>query len=339
MGNRSDGRELRIAYVCAGGKRLGLGHISRGRALLARCTGRLIVGDGMEELSSLFPDLPLDPWSTREEPFGPEDSSADVIVVDDYELPEEWIASVSVRAPVALVDDWKRPESAAHVVINPNIGATSRYYASRSADSCLCGPLFAMIRPEVVSVGAGRRARPGSVLVSLGGGDSPVDLNTLLSGLRTRAGRLVRSIDVVLGPASTFDATEVLVTQGVPVAVHRGPEDYASLCAESEVVVCSASTTSHEMAYLGVAFVPVVTAENQERIGRGWDEAGVAPYVSMHDPEYPEDVGRQVHSLLRDEVARKSRAAKGPGLVDGRGPDRVLRTLTALAERFGGHPA
>ena len=340
MGKGTGGRKLRIAYVCDGGKRLGLGHISRGRALLAKCTGHLVVGTGIDEVSSLFPHLPLVRWSTPDEPFAPEDITADVVVVDDYDLPEEWVAAISDRAPVAVVDDWKRPDSAAHVVINPNVGAVPQFYASSAADVRLCGARFSLIRPEVTAAGIGRQTRPGSVLVTLGGGNSTADLAALVSGLEAHGGSLVRSMDVVLGPASTLDGRLVRHTVGeIAVTVHRGPEDFATLCAESEVVVCSASTTSHEMAYLGVAFAPVVTADNQERIARGWEEAGVAPYLSVQDPDFPENIGREVHSLLRDVTSRTTRAARGRRAVDGRGPDRVMRALTAQAERFGRRPA
>jgi hypothetical protein len=84
------------------------------------------------------------------------------------------------------------------------------------------------------------------------------------------------------------------------------------------------------MAYLGVAFVPVVTVENQERIGWGWEEVGLAPYLSIEDAGFAGRLGEQVAWLLANPAERRRRMALGRALVDGNGAERVLRALSRL---------
>ena len=331
MGDKTR-QDLRIAYVCDGGAKLGLGHISRGRALLSRAGGRLIVGTGADVVASVVPDIAIAPWLASDRPLEPEELPESVVVVDHYGLSEEWIEEVRAHRPVAVVDDWLRPHTAADLVINPNVGAEATFYEGASAASCLCGASFALLRPELATTApaSGASDVSGRVLLTLGGGDNALALHVAIDLLLARTAARVRRLDVVLGPASSSDQVIPKSEGPVPVVVHQAPDDFVALCRSAAVVVCSASTTSHEMAYLGVAFVPVVTVANQERIGRGWEEVGLAPYVSIDDPRFAERLGEQVDRLVADADERRRRISLGRSLVDGNGAERVLSALSRL---------
>ena len=339
MGDKTR-QDLRIAYVCDGGAKLGLGHISRGRALLSRAAGRLIVGAGADIVASLVPDTAIAPWLAPDRPLDPEELPESVVVVDHYGLSEEWIGEVRAHRPVAVVDDWMRPQTDADLVINPNVGAEATFYEDASPADCLCGASYALLRPELAtSAGAsGASAASGRVLLTLGGGDNALALPVAVDILRARTAA-VRGVEVVLGPASSPDQVIPESEGPVPVVLHKAPVDFVALCRSAAVVVCSASTTSHEMAYLGVAFVPVVTVANQKRIGRGWDEVGLAPYVSIDDPGFAERLAEQVGRLVADPDERQRRISLGRTLVDGNGVERVRRALSGLVPGGAGRDA
>jgi spore coat polysaccharide biosynthesis predicted glycosyltransferase SpsG len=271
----------------------------------------------------LSPDRPLDPASVTES----------VVVVDHYGLTDDWIAEVGAHLPVAVVDDWMRPRAAAGLVINPNVGAAPAFYDA-SPERCLCGADYALIRPDLNrSVDPVSDGAPGSgrVLLTLGGGDSALSLATAIDAVLAGGASRISNLEVVLGPASSIEPTPRESEVSVPVAVHRAPADFSALCRSADLVVCGASTTSHEMAYLGVAFVPVVTVANQERIGRGWEEVGLAPYLSTEDIGFAGRLGEQVAWMLASPAERRRRIALGRALVDGKGAERVLRALSRLA--------
>ena len=135
---------------------------------------------------------------------------------------------------------------------------------------------------------------------------------------------------MVIGPASASELPTVDSRARDFVVMHHGAPHFADLCASAEIVVCPASTTSHEMAYLGVAFIPVVTVENQVRTGIGWEEAGMGSYLSSADPRLADRIGEEVSRLLGDGRARLARVSRGRRIVDGLGAQRITQSLGVL---------
>ena len=317
---------LRVAYICDGGPKLGLGHINRGRALLQATPGYLVVGGGKAQLTQQLQGVEWVPWSSQATPFAPDAVPDALVVVDNYEIPERWIAALAQHTTVVVVDDWRRPNTAAHWVVNPNVGARSNFYSGPPLSRRLCGSRYALIRPGL-STCTPLSPDVGRVLVTLGGGDPSLPVPVVVEAIVSHARGLLRRIDVVLGPVSSGELPKIDSSARDLVVIHRGAANFAELCASAEIVVCPASTTSHEMAYLGVAFIPVVTVGNQVRTGMGWQEAGMGSYLTSDDPRVPDRIGEEVSRLLGDRPSRLTRVSRGRRIVDGNGAHRIIQSL------------
>lgn len=268
---------MRVGYVCRAGGRFGWGHVHRGLALLERLDARseLVVGSGFAEVKQSKHSFSARAWLSEEEPVDPGDF--DVIIADDYDLPFEWLESTSERVCTYVVDDWMRTKVHVTGFINPNIGALRSDYTFIEARQLLLGSAYAFMRSEVreIAVTPRRRRFDNHLLVTLGGSDPEGRTAEVVDALSGTAWfRAGGRITAVLGASYTARIPAVGHTPE-RLSVVRNPEDYLRRCREADLVICSASTVSYEMALMGVPFIPLAFVDNQRMILERWADAGV----------------------------------------------------------------
>ncbi len=337
---------MRVAYVCEGAGTLGWGHLGRAYALWEAAPEEVtvVVGRGLAEFQAWSRQrgsrVTIAPWQSAGRPLEPGGGGGaaawDVVVVDDYFLPDEWIARVSADAPTVIVDDWMRRAVRAAALLNPNLGASPQDYAGSEVGVWLLGAEYAMIRRAV------RDARPAPVgdpvdglhvLVTLGGSDPGGHAPAIVERLTQLAwyGRGGR-VTVVLG--SSYGGPEP--GPGERVSVLRDPRDFVDCCAAADLVICGAGTTSYELALLGRPFIPVALVENQARVAAAWAERGVGRGLTVWQDRWLSALGEDVERLATDHAARARVARAVSRIVDGRGVERVLG---AIRRAGGGGPA
>lgn len=329
---------MRLGLICEGGRSVGWGHVSRCRALLEKRPrdAALIVGAGFDEVESCAARegvaFAVRSWHTPTEPLADVSRDYDVLIVDHYTLAKEWIARQTTRCPVFIIDDWMRSPLSATGMINPNAGATRDDYDGFAVEEVLAGPAYCLLREAVISARCAVHGdkRDDSVLLTFGGSDPNGRTASAVEAL-TRGDWYVDGgcLTVVLGssyrgpepwgdwPSSRTGRLDVL----------RQPQDFLARCQAATLVVCGASVTSHEMAYLGVPFYPVALVGNQRRVAAAWRDAGVGDALSLEGAEWQQRLARQVNGLVSDAAARAS-LVDAASIVDGNGADRVLLACT-----------
>lgn len=317
---------MRLAYVCRAGGNFGWGHFHRGVALLERLdnTSNLVVGSGFEEASANKSGFSLRRWQSPEEPIDP--SKYDLAIIDDYSVSADWLAHTADKIPTYVVDDWMRSSARVTGFINPNIGAERLDYDGVEAQQWLLGEKFAFMRREACELASSPRVQHFSnhVLVTLGGSDPDgrtaelVD-ELLASDWYRKGGRLT----VVLGPS--YDANVPSGPDGAnSFEILRNPPDYLRRCRSADLVVCSASTVSHEMALLGVPFVPLAFVDNQKRIVECWKRVGIGAGFDADHSGWPRAVAAYVADATGSPDRLREMSARGKALVDGEGTSRVV---------------
>src|SRR5207245_2051632 len=155
-----------------------------------------------------------------------------------------------------------------------------------------------------------------NVLITLGGSDPQCHVAALATALielpwYSAGGRLT----VVLGPSfrGAWPSRGSLEAAG-RVEVCRSPQDFIARCASADLVVCSASTTTYELAYLGRPFVPVALVDNQARVASEWSKQGVGPGVRVWESEWVARVVEEVDRLMSNGAARTALAKIAAGL-------------------------
>lgn len=328
-----------------GGAHIGLGHLSRLRAIaqavLDRGSTVAVLGRGVEEL----PQSTVG-WSRRgmgdaPSSFGSEDhdadwtldaagaAAADVVMVDHYGLGEDWERRVKMGLPEATIvalDDLPGRRHAADVLIDPNLGVDGPGLAADVDGRILSGLSYVPLDDDYLSAsdcGARRSGRP-NILVSLGSG----------------ASGLVQSLAVAfVDDPRTRDTniTFVVPDAGVRETVYRTVQGHASvtvfgtlpslrpLIERADLVVGAGGTSAWQRLRLGRASVVVAIADNQVRTCKALNELGLATWVQ--DMRHPSDLVDAIFVALDDQPLAWRAQSWGPVLVDGLGATRIAFAL------------
>ena len=333
---------MRVAYVCEGAGALGWGHLTRGYALweAARDAVTIVVGRGRDEFGAWARQrgiaVPVAPWRASDMPLDPATLDYDLVIVDDYFLDEKWIADVTTQRPTFVFDDWMRRLVRATGLINPNLGASREDYPDSHVQQWMLGPQYALIRREVREAAPSPVCREvaARVLVTFGGSD-PDGRTAVVTEALTQLPWYADggSVTVVLGTSYAGDEPwRRWSSRHVErMEVLRRPNDFVARCRSADLVICSASTTTYELALLGRPFLPVAVVENQARVGAAWAERGVGRGLCAWADDWLQLLLDDVSQLTQAGTRRADVAASASQIVDGRGAERLLRVLEDAA--------
>lgn len=214
------------------------------------------------------------------------------------------------------IDDLASLPFDADIVVNQNPGAQYlTHYELHDNGQLLLGADYVMIRR---SLRTDEAVGGGGLLVTLGGADRD---NTGLAMLKLIVGdfplRLICTADSEGLAAAQAYADD---SDGRVLVQPAGNIDPLMLTADA--AICAGGVTALELAYLGVPLVIMTTADNQETGAAALADAGAA--IRVHSiPEAAEIA----NDLMTDAKQRRSMAAAGRGLIDGRGVLRVTHAL------------
>lgn len=254
-------------------------------------------------------------------------SGYDWLVVDHYGSDDEqlraWRAGLSGRARILGIDDEaKRRFDAADLVLNARLGLRESPYAGGVA--ALLGEGFALLRPGLREPSA-PSWRPGPevtpVLVMLGGTDPAGAAEPVLNALAdVDANSLV---PIYVRP----DGWEPAALGRFPLAVCPGAvnaRELAGWAGVSRFAISAAGGTLYELAALGLPFVSVVVAENQQAVANEVERRWGMPQVAA-GPALMSDLAGAVRRL-RVNLENARAALIG---IDARGAMRVAEAMGA----------
>jgi UDP-2,4-diacetamido-2,4,6-trideoxy-beta-L-altropyranose hydrolase len=278
------------------------------------------------------------------------------VVVDGYQFGAEYQRALrDAGLRLLFADDWGHAgEYCADLVLNQNIYASEALYERREVGTrLLLGTRYALLRREFWPWRGRRReiaARGRRVLVTLGGADTE---NVTLKVLRAcrRAGVEGLELVVVVGGGNPHYAELAVEVAGMgsvggtgavtaplrPSArLERNATNMPELMAWADVAVSAGGSTCWELVFLGLPAVLLVLAENQRPIAAGLAAAGAAVDAGWHGDLSEEELARRIAELAGDGPARARMAQAGQALVDGRGAERVVRSILDFGPRVRG---
>ena len=258
------------------------------------------------------------------------------IVLDGYEFGADAYRAVRDSGLRLLVidDNGSAAHFACDAVVNPNVHAHERLYASRDAETVLLlGPAYALLRPEFRRWrNWTREDRPEArcVLVTLGAGASTHALRWLVQQLQDSA-LPAMEIRAVVGPFSDVPAGSLAddARDRSDVEWLRSPSDMPALMAWADVAVASAGGTAQELAFMGVPAVLLVVADNQAALAAALDAAGAATSLANQGTMAAGPLADSVRSLVMDGARRREMSRCGRALFDGAGAERVAWFLAS----------
>jgi len=341
-----------IVFRVDAGLDLGGGHAHRclAAACEMRAAGWNCVFASRPETFSIVPAIAGEGFSRHEvisrpevEPRALADAFAnvDVLLVDHYERGADFEQACGAwAARVVAIDDRPNRPHAADMLIDPTVGRQAREYRGLVPLGCrlLCGPEYALQRPEFASLRAAALARRAEarverVLVSVGATD-PRDLTSWYLDALDMA-RIECRIDVVLGARATRAqaiAARAAASSG-RIRLHLDTTEMAALMARADLALGAAGGSALERCCLGLPAIIAVVADNQADIARGLADAGAATVLAYGGKEASDGCATTIARLARNPTLLGSMSRAAARLSDGLGAKRVA---TALADLIGG---
>lgn len=286
-----------------------------------------------------------------EKPYSPQDIQLTLeildaykpvcIVLDGYNFGSEYQSAVR-RSGVQLlvIDDYNHlPVYHADILLNQNICAEHFKYRCNPAATNLTGPRYVLLRREFLERRNRHREREHvrRILVTLGGSDPDNVSMKILRALRMLQIDEEIDVDLVVGPISEH-------RQALELELQRWKEETGRLLprarlvenpsmpdvmAGADMAISSAGSTCWELAFMGVPFLVMVLADNQEENARGLDKAGIASNLGWaHETQTQiAQWAKAIEHMISDPRGRKSKSAEGAALIDGHGADRVVERI------------
>jgi spore coat polysaccharide biosynthesis predicted glycosyltransferase SpsG len=334
---------VRVGIRCDAGVRIGVGHLIRCVALAEELVRRgaevVFLGalDGPAWIKDQLDarDLSLEP--AHECPHRLTRQALrlrlDAMVIDSY-VTDPGCADSLRRAGVAvlaIVDGDTRGQHA-DLYLDQNLGAEDDTPVLPPGSARLAGLHYVLLRDSV------RRHRRGTwckitagvprVLCFFGGTDAADAAPAVIE--LAAATRVPFAATVVAAREATAKAlADIPLAAGQCVTAIPPTDRLPALAAESDLVVSAAGTSTWELLCIGVPAALVRVAENQRLgydavVSRGL-AAGLGGVTNPATDAIP-----VLHGLLTDPAARTALAARGHGLIDGRGRERVTDALLNL---------
>jgi len=266
--------------------------------------------------------------------------AASHVVLDGYQFSGEYQAAIkNAGLRLMVIDDFGQAGLYhADWILNQNYCASKDLYPRCAPGTgLLLGPNFALLRHEFLQKRQPTRHVPRiarRVLVTLGGADPD---NTTLKIIQAFQCMRIESLDIVVvagGANPHVESLKRAARRGhANIVVKVNVADMPSLMGWADIAVASASTTSWELAFLGVPSLLVVLAENQRIPSAGAEEVGVALTLGWHRDLDSKEMAQRIQTLILDQELRSYLARRGMELLDGRGAERALAALTSVAPR------
>lgn len=245
--------------------------------------------------------------------------SADLLLIDSYDVTEEFFVYANKIVPVtAYMDDEKIiPIIDANIVINQNIYGCDITYESSKTILKLLGIDYLILRdefvdnpPKIIQEDIKR------IMITLGGSDNHNYTETILKQLYTQN----YHIRIVIGPAFAHSNTlEKYRSSKMELCYDAKMSEIMNWC---DIAITSCGSTAYEILAMGVPAIGLAVADNQ---------IDLINYLSQKDLMLKGDlydINSALKKLTYDKRKNISKAAQK--CVDGRGKKRIAANLLGM---------
>jgi len=260
----------------------------------------------------------------------------EAIVVDLPEASEAYLRELrGSGSTVISMDSLAATAFPSHMVINPLMGLSRDDYELSRGTQLLCGPRYALVRPEVRRIRPIRAAEPPQpfrVLVALGDDDFQGQAVPLAKQLLNcpKVGR----VDVLVRPYhAALDTLKTLADKNKDaLGVATEPSEFPVRMSRSHLAITAGNAWSLELACVGIPQLLIIQAEKDLRNAQELDESGAAKLLGTYQSVSTTALRTAVCGVLDDPLERVLMARAGRKLIDARGADRLVTALELLLQ-------
>ena len=243
----------------------------------------------------------------------------DWLLIDSYAATANYVSSLHKAARVAVIDDLAALKTYdCDLIINAAQSASQSTYRARTSAKLLLGAPYALIRREFRTVSASS----GSAVGVMFGGSDPRQLTGGCARMLRQALPGMK-LKIVAGPAHIHtDALRALAAADPLIDLHVDPPSVAQVLAGCDLVLTAAGGSVGEMAAMGLAALVLVLYDNQKAAL----EQCPFPVIDAR-ADLPADLGMRAKALIDDSTKRQAIAAAAHKVVDGKGPERIVKVM------------
>ena len=256
-------------------------------------------------------------------------SGFDIIVLDTYQVSDEYIAGLNApNRTLVCYDDNALYTYNCDILINANLYAEElSFRLSDKIPHMLLGGRYALLRREFrdsIQITVNEHAY--KVFVCFGGSD--------MRNITPRVVEALQGIDgiqlsVVLGEYTECDE-EVYAVSGGNTIVYKTPESMYDIMRRCDIAVASSGTMAYEMAAIGLPAISITQADNQFLIGEYMLRNKLMKCIGNWKNVDLTRLKDEVTLLLGDSGRRKTESAGLLKAVDKNGAINAAREIIEL---------
>jgi UDP-2,4-diacetamido-2,4,6-trideoxy-beta-L-altropyranose hydrolase len=260
------------------------------------------------------------------------------VLVDHYGATSAYLMALKEQGiTLVVIDDMAdRDLTAADLILNQNLGATTLSYCTRPDCIKLLGPTYALLREEFIATRQRLVRRfaghDNHLLITLGGGDTAQLCAQVLHALNGLPRKL--SIRCLLGRDGPTPSQLQQAATASPHTVHllHQVSNMAAQMAWADLSINAGGSTCWELCSLGVPMIVLVLSDDQRLGAKSLEQAGCARRLEEWSSEAGEEnkLGQLVAQLMNSQERRAKMSQQAQKLVDGLGAERVAKVIEMI---------
>ncbi len=267
------------------------------------------------------------------------------VFVDDADVSADYLSEIGATGVLlGAIDHAATIHFPTNLIVNPLLGPSRDSYEHDLDTQLLLGRRYAMVRPEI------RRQRPmrsqepppiatqnGNIISSqyrvlLALGEDDPNLKTMELAMMLANAPRVGKVDIIVRRehAQLEEIRAMVETHKEVMTLALEPAEIANRIIRCHFALTAGSGWSLELACVGVPQLLLLQNEHHWPNAQRLEDEGAATVLGWHENVSPQTIRQGVQNLIADALDRKSMARCGRGLIDGRGPDRLVNAMEIM---------
>lgn len=231
---------------------------------------------------------------------------ADTVVLDRYgiDYTEERKLKEKTNATIFVLDDTYEKHYC-DILLNHNIYADPNRYKGLVPPHCelRCGSKFTLLRDEFIEAKKKKNLYSSSithhgnlqVFIAMGGADHSNKNIEILKALEKFEN--IHAHIVTTTANRNINALRIYVVDKKNVTLHINTDKIANLMASSNFAIVTPSVTMNEVIFMGLPFVAIQTADNQQEMSRYLKARGYPLLETFDDMQLQQEIEKMVDFL------------------------------------------
>lgn len=247
-----------------------------------------------------------------------------VIVTDSYNLTNAYYRDIKKTGfKLLVIDDFGGNHIPADIILNQNIYADRLAYSRNSKTKLLLGPRYALLK-KPFSIYRDRyklKKYSNKILVTLGGGEKMEGCIIKMVRAIEQLGQSNLHFRIIgrLKPALKNRLKNNSIRFDLKDIVNNIWEDMLW----ADLAICGGGTTTYELCCLGVPFMTVIVADNQEFNAELLERENISINLGWYNKLNTEEIKIKLSDLIDDYKRRTIMSKNARKLVNGKGAGRV----------------